>query len=394
MKKILALIMSVILLMLTLCACAATEKDNSAIQNVDLAAVQPLVEAGIITGAGNIKIKKGTEVDFKEFVFVDNDVIKSVSIDDSAVDYNTDGQYTVVCNFTVDNRVLDEKNVTVDWDTTQDMSEIKINLTVTIVTVNENSLPDDSVVTEKTIDKVIKENKEAASGRVRSAKEIEAVVSGTTTENETATDITTAVQQTTEATQAAEQHTTAENQTEATTAKQSDNASRNTSAATKQSTTAKTTAATKSTTAGQTAAATTKPTTAKPNYNVNSSNSEVRAVYSLVNQERSNNGLGKLAYRNDLQSAANTRAKEIVSSFSHTRPNGSACFTAIKETGVSYSAAGENIGKTNGTNSDMMNWWMNSSDHRSNILSEKYTGIAIGCYEQDGYKYYVQIFVS
>ncbi len=169
-----------------------------------------------------------------------------------------------------------------------------------------------------------------------------------------------------------------------TTAKQADNTNRNTSAATKQSTTARTTAATKSTTARQTSATTTKPTTAKPNYNVTSSNSEVRAVYSLVNQERSNNGLGKLAYRNDLQSAANTRAKEIVSSFSHTRPNGSACFTA----------AGENIGKTNGANSDMMSWWMNSSDHKSNILSEKYTGIAVGCYEQDGYKYYVQIFVS
>lgn len=167
-----------------------------------------------------------------------------------------------------------------------------------------------------------------------------------------------------------------------TTAKQADNTNRNTSAATK------------STTARQTSATTTKPTTAKPNYNVTSSNSEVRAVYSLVNQERSNNGLGKLAYRNDLQSAANTRAKEIVSSFSHTRPNGSACFTAIKETGVSYSAAGENIGKTNGANSDVMSWWMNSSDHKSNILSEKYTGIAVGCYEQDGYKYYVQIFVS
>lgn len=179
-----------------------------------------------------------------------------------------------------------------------------------------------------------------------------------------------------------------------TTAKQADNTNRNTSAATKQSTTARTTAATKSTTARQTSATTTKPTTAKPNYNVTSSNSEVRAVYSLVNQERSNNGLGKLAYRNDLQSAANTRAKEIVSSFSHTRPNGPACFTAIKETGVSYSAAGENIGKTNGANSDMMSWWMNSSDHKSNILSEKYTGIAVGCYEQDGYKYYVQIFVS
>lgn len=144
----------------------------------------------------------------------------------------------------------------------------------------------------------------------------------------------------------------------------------------------------------QTTTTTTKPATTAASYSANSSNSEVRAVYSLVNQERSNNGLGKLAYRNDLQSAANTRAKEIVSSFSHTRPNGSACFTAIKETGVSYSAAGENIGKTNGTNSDMMNWWMNSSAHKSNILSEKYTGIAIGCYEQDGYKYYVQIFVS
>ena len=104
--------------------------------------------------------------------------------------------------------------------------------------------------------------------------------------------------------------------------------------------------------------------------------------------------MSKLAYRNDLQSAADKRAKEIVEKWGHTRPNGQSGLTAISDAGVSYNCRGENIGKSNGTTADMMNWWMNSSSHKANILSKDFTGIAIGCYEQNGVKYYVQLFIG
>ena len=147
----------------------------------------------------------------------------------------------------------------------------------------------------------------------------------------------------------------------------------------------------KITTTKKAASTTTTQAASKPNYTVNSSNSDIRGVYNLVNQQRANSGVSKLEYRNDLQSAANTRAKELATNFSHTRPNGSACFTAIN---VSYKTAGENIAYGSDDVSGTMNQWMNSKNHRENILSTKYTGIAVGCYEKDGVKYWVQLFVG
>ncbi len=85
-------------------------------------------------------------------------------------------------------------------------------------------------------------------------------------------------------------------------------------------------------------------TTQKPNtsqsgnssQNQNNSNtssgyvdSYANEVLTLVNEQRSQAGLGALSWDSNLASAANVRAKEIVSSFSHTRPDGSACFTAV-----------------------------------------------------------------
>ena len=147
----------------------------------------------------------------------------------------------------------------------------------------------------------------------------------------------------------------------------------------------------KITTTKKAASTTTTQAASKPNYTVNSSNSDIRGVYNLVNQQRANSGVSKLEYRNDLQSAANTRAKELATNFSHTRPNGSACFTAIN---VSYKTAVENIAYGSDDVSGTMNQWMNSKNHRENILSTKYTGIAVGCYEKDGVKYWVQLFVG
>ncbi len=125
-----------------------------------------------------------------------------------------------------------------------------------------------------------------------------------------------------------------------------------------------------------------------------SSGSETQEVFALVNQRRTENGLAALRYRSDLQSAADLRAKEIVSRFSHTRPNGSNFYTAITESGVSYRAAGENIAYGQRTAESVMTGWMNSQGHRNNILSESYTGMAVGLYEQGGIKYWVQLFVK
>lgn len=115
-------------------------------------------------------------------------------------------------------------------------------------------------------------------------------------------------------------------------------------------------------------------------------------VLRLVNEERAKAGLSALEYRADVQSAADTRANEIVTVLEHTRPDGSSCFTVLD--GIKKTAAGENIAAYQKTPSEVMTQWMNSPAHKSNILNNKFTGLAVGIAEKDGYKYWVQIFVG
>ena len=117
-------------------------------------------------------------------------------------------------------------------------------------------------------------------------------------------------------------------------------------------------------------------------------------VVALVNEQRKANGLPELKVTSDLQSAAKKRAVELYSSFSHTRPNGTSCFTVLNEYGILYSAAGENIAAYYTSPSAVMNGWMNSAGHRENILTEGYEYIGVGVYKSGGSYFWVQIFTA
>ncbi len=88
------------------------------------------------------------------------------------------------------------------------------------------------------------------------------------------------------------------------------------------------------------------------------------------------------------------RAKELEALFSHTRPDGSSCFTVLGEYGISYSGAGENIAAGQRSPEEVMNSWMNSQGHRENIMQDSYEKIGVGHYQgQDGTQYWVQLFI-
>lgn len=62
------------------------------------------------------------------------------------------------------------------------------------------------------------------------------------------------------------------------------------------------------------------------------------AVLKLINQERKAVGLTPLKMDiANLNAAADVRAKELAKSFSHTRPDGSSCFTILDEEGYEVS---------------------------------------------------------
>lgn len=116
-------------------------------------------------------------------------------------------------------------------------------------------------------------------------------------------------------------------------------------------------------------------------------------VVKLVNEERAKAGLAEVTLDKKIEAAALVRAKETEQSFSHTRPNGTSFSTALKEQGVTYRGAGENIAWGQKTPEDVMRAWMNSEGHRANILNAKFTKIGVGYYRNaQGRNYWTQLF--
>ena len=119
-------------------------------------------------------------------------------------------------------------------------------------------------------------------------------------------------------------------------------------------------------------------------------------IFDLVNEEREKADLNKLTYNENIQKAADIRAKEIVTEFSHTRPDGTSCTTVIPEE-IDYFVTGENIIKADNaiaTAENLMNSWMNSQGHKDNILLAGYTSMVVGVYVNNDMTYAVQIFLG
>ncbi|MBR1529977.1 MAG: hypothetical protein IJ642_11865 [Oscillospiraceae bacterium] len=117
-------------------------------------------------------------------------------------------------------------------------------------------------------------------------------------------------------------------------------------------------------------------------------------VADLVNQERAKQGLNALRTNPVLNQAAEIRSQEIISQFSHTRPDGRSCATVLDDTGVAWTATGENIAYGYDSPESVMNGWMNSSGHRANILNANFDSIGIGVVSQNGVLYWTQIFTG
>ena len=118
----------------------------------------------------------------------------------------------------------------------------------------------------------------------------------------------------------------------------------------------------------------------------------INEVYEITNNYRSLVGVSSLTLDSSLVEAASIRAKELSDSFSHTRPNGSSCFTVLSGLGISYGTAGENIAAGYSSSQSVMEGWRSSSGHYQNIISSKFKKIGIGVNIINNQYYWVQIF--
>ncbi len=114
-------------------------------------------------------------------------------------------------------------------------------------------------------------------------------------------------------------------------------------------------------------------------------------VCAIVNEERAAAGLSPLSRNAHITELAMQRAAEIALYYSHTRPDGTSCFTVFDGLNA-YKA--ENIAAGYASPEAVMEGWMNSEGHRANILNGVYSYIGVGCFKSASSYCWVQLFSS
>lgn len=126
----------------------------------------------------------------------------------------------------------------------------------------------------------------------------------------------------------------------------------------------------------------------------NISNEEIKQksneLLNLINTEREKNGLIKLEVLPRLEEIATLKAEDMVKNnyFAHESPTYGSPFDMMKNFGITYKTAGENIAG-NSTIEGAFNAWINSESHKQNLLSNAYNYIGIGIAPSEKYGYVI-----
>jgi hypothetical protein len=125
---------------------------------------------------------------------------------------------------------------------------------------------------------------------------------------------------------------------------------------------------------------------------------ESNALVDETNQARTSDNLSQLTIDPLLTAAAQQKANDMVANnyFAHTSPAGVTPWDWFAKVGYQFSFAGENLAVNFSDSQDVTTAWMNSPEHRANILNGQYTEIGIataqGTYEGKPAVYVVEEF--
>ena len=113
-------------------------------------------------------------------------------------------------------------------------------------------------------------------------------------------------------------------------------------------------------------------------------------ILSIINQKRKEAGLPELSIDSLLDSVAQNKTEDMVKLgyFDHNSPTYGSPFEMMQSAGVTYITAGENIAG-NSSVDNAINSFLESSEHRKNILSNSYNYIGIGIEKSDIYGYII-----
>lgn len=114
------------------------------------------------------------------------------------------------------------------------------------------------------------------------------------------------------------------------------------------------------------------------------------AIHQEINNQREQNGLKPLSYDQKLATIARNHSQDMALNnyFDHISPNGKGLLDRYREGQYPcFALSGENIQQNFADQSDLSNSivdsWMNSPEHRDNLLSDNFYVEGIGVYQQD-----------
>jgi hypothetical protein len=112
------------------------------------------------------------------------------------------------------------------------------------------------------------------------------------------------------------------------------------------------------------------------------------ALLSDTNQARSIDSEQGLTLDSQLGAAAQAKANDMVKRdyWAHNSPDGKTPWTFIASAGYQYQAAGENLAFGFNNAADTVTAWMNSTEHRANILNANYQNVGFGVADSPDYQ--------
>ena len=106
-----------------------------------------------------------------------------------------------------------------------------------------------------------------------------------------------------------------------------------------------------------------------------------------TNTERLNAGGSALVLNERLNGAAQKKAQDMVTRnyWSHKTPEGNDPWNFIVKESYSYKKAGENLAYGFSDNSGVINGWMNSPSHRTNLLDKDFSEVGFGIADSNNF---------
>lgn len=118
-------------------------------------------------------------------------------------------------------------------------------------------------------------------------------------------------------------------------------------------------------------------------------------VILLTNEYRVSLGLDELEEDISLTYVARIRAPELVTNWSHVRPDGTHYYDILDAIAYPSLLVGENLAKGQDDPEEALEMWIASPGHNANLTRPEFSRIGVGVYaDENGKLYYVQIFAK